>query len=176
MFAVRWADETLEALDLSEARVVVDVGGGMHAGSARRSVRATICGRPRVPPHRGPRIARRCEIVAGDFFTNPIPEGDVHVLSNILHDWDDKNAARILAACKSAMHGSGRLIVLDRLVAEGDTPDPAKGVDLNMLFLVGGRERNRAEFTALAQEVGLRVVDMQTTASPLAVIEMRLDQ
>jgi hypothetical protein len=39
----------------------------------------------------------RLSTVAGDFFdAHSLPEGDVYVLSRILHDWDDDKALLIL--------------------------------------------------------------------------------
>jgi SAM-dependent methyltransferase len=183
-FALRWADETLAAVDLSDADVVVDVGGGVGTwllAMLKRApdVRGILFERPSV----GERAARhlqaedeavasRCRVVAGDFFVDPLPSADIYVLCNVLHDWNDEQAARILATCVSAMKPTSRILVLDRIVADGDRPDHAKAVDLNMLFLVGGRERNAAEFNELAASVGLRVVNTTPTSSPLAVIEL----
>ena len=32
-----------------------------------------------------------------------LPGGDIYILKNILHDWDDKRSADILASCRRAM-------------------------------------------------------------------------
>ena len=51
-------------------------------------------GNPREMPAIGPAfISRRCVSVPG---------GDLHVLSNVRHDWEDDEAKRIVANCHRA--------------------------------------------------------------------------
>jgi hypothetical protein len=47
------------------------------------------------------------------------------------------------------MHDDAVLLVLELIVPEDDAPHPAKLVDLQMLFLLGGRERTRSEWAEL---------------------------
>ena len=54
----------------------------------------------------GAGLADRTEIISGDFFAE-VPEGDLHVLSNVLHDWEDDEARRIVANCHQAALGGG---------------------------------------------------------------------
>ena len=63
-------------------------------------------------------------MTAGSFF-DPLPAGaDAYLLVDILHDWDDEHAHRILARCAEAAHPTGRVLVIGTLAdAHGLTLD-----------------------------------------------------
>lgn len=70
--------------------------------------------------------------------------GDVYVLAQILHDWDDHAALRILREVAAAMPPHGTLLVVEQVIPEDDARHPEKILDLHMLVLLGGRERTAA--------------------------------
>jgi O-methyltransferase len=98
-------------------------------------------------------LGDRCTFVEGSFF-EAVPHGDAHVLSTILHDWDDDSAQRILETVRAA--GGGRLVVLDSVIGAGNDPDGAKWLDLLMLALAGGRERTAEQWRVLLDRSGWR--------------------
>ena len=98
-------------------------------------------------------LGDRCTFVEGSFFEE-VPHGDAHVLSTILHDWDDLPAQRILETIRAA--GGERLIVLDSVIEPGNDPDGAKWLDLLMLALAGGRERTAEQWEILLHRAGWR--------------------
>jgi hypothetical protein len=55
------------------------------------------------------------------------------------------------------MHDDAVLLVLELIVPEDDAPHPAKLVDLQMLFLLGGRERTRSEWAELLRRGGFEL-------------------
>jgi hypothetical protein len=109
-------------------------------------------------------LTGRCEAIAGDFFEAVPAGGDAYVLSWILHDWDDRSAVRILANCRAAMRGGGRLLAIEMVVPTGDEPRSSpdldrlvKTTDLEMLAIVGGRERTAAEYRELYASGGFEL-------------------
>ena len=86
-----------------------------------------------------------------------MPEGDVYVLSTILHDWDDERAEAILRTVRSAAPSDARLILLEGVVQPGNEPDGAQWVDLLMLALFAGRERDEAQWRTLLEGEGFAV-------------------
>lgn len=138
---------------------VVDVGGGngmllSALLAANPGLRGTVFDRPGVVPAEEP---GRCRFVGGDFFTAVPPGGDVYVLAQILHDWDDERATRILRRCRAAMSGEARLLVLEQVVPEDGGPHPAHLLDLHMLVLLGGRERTEGDWRRLLAAGGFAV-------------------
>ena len=47
-------------------------------------------------------VADRIEFVAGDFFADPLPEGDLYALGRILHDWTEDKILTLLGASITA--------------------------------------------------------------------------
>jgi hypothetical protein len=148
----------LADLDWGDGETVVDVGGGngsLLAGllERQRGLRGIVFDLPETTRDET-RLGERCTFVAGDFFER-VPRGDVYVLSTILHDWDDEPAARILGTIRACAPSGARVRILDAVVPDGNDEHGAKWLDLLMLALFGGRERDEAEWRALLGAAGL---------------------
>ena len=63
-------------------------------------------------------LGDRIGFVDGSFFER-VPEGDVYILSTILHDWDDESAAAILRTIRAAAPADARLIIIEAVVPAG---------------------------------------------------------
>lgn len=174
-------DDALAAYAFAEAGCVVDVGGG-HGSSLIAVLRTTpdlrgvLLDLPAVAEGARGRLAEaglsgRCEVVGGDFFVAVPPGGDVYLLSNILHDWDDVQAARILRRCREAMADSARLVVVEAVVPAGNTPHPARLIDIQMLVTLGGVQRTEAEFRALLTDGGFRLTRVILAGPVTSLIE-----
>ncbi len=149
--------DRLESVAWRGDELVVDVGGG--SGSLLFALLE------RHPRMRGivfdlPETVRdeealgdRCRFVEGSFFES-VPRGDVHLLSTILHDWNDESAQRILETVRAA--AGERLVVLDSVIEHGNAPDGAKWLDLLMLVIAGGRERTAEQWRVLLGDAGWR--------------------
>jgi cyclopropane fatty-acyl-phospholipid synthase-like methyltransferase len=157
--------------------LVVDVGGGegalLVAVLARHpALRGVVLERPAAVPAAEQRIARaglasRARVEAGDFFERVPDGGDVHVLSHILHNWDDARCARILDRCRRAIRTDGRLLVVEKVMPERVEPSRAAQerfmADLHMLAITGGTERTEAEYDRLFAGAGFRLARVTAT-------------
>jgi hypothetical protein len=111
--------------------------------------------------------------VAGDFFV-AVPEGgDLYLLKSVIHNWDDEAATTILGRCRAAMQDHARLLLIERVVPPGNEPAEAKLFDINMLVVVGGRERTAGAYRALLDDAGLTMTRLIPTGSALSLIEAR---
>jgi O-methyltransferase domain len=163
-------------------KTVVDVGGGngtFLAGLLARneSMRGVLVDLPHVVSGATAvlgeaEVADRCEVVAGDFFGGLPPGADGYVLKLILHDWEDEQAIRILRAVRAAMSSNSRLLVLDAVIPPGDSFDPAKALDVQMLALTGGRERTQEDFERLFAATDLRLLEVIRTMT-LPILDVR---
>jgi O-methyltransferase len=79
-------------------------------------------------------------------------------IESILHDWDDEGAAAILRTCRRAIGDGGALLVFERDLGRANEAPEVKFSDLNMLVMLGGRERALEDFAALFEATGLRLV------------------
>ncbi|MCI3275057.1 acetylserotonin O-methyltransferase [Streptomyces cylindrosporus] len=174
----------LDRLDFTRFPRLADVGGGRGyflAEALRRNPgnRGVLFDRPQVVAtapdllaERG--VADRVEVVGGDFFADALPTGcDGYVLKTVLHDWPDDKAVAILRRVREAIgDGSGRLLVLEQVVAPGNTWDTAKFLDIDMLVVMGGRERNLDEWRELLWAGGFEL-ECDDDAVGWAVLEGR---
>ena len=83
-----------------------------------------------------------------------MPDGDLHVLSNVLHDWEDDEAKRIVANCHRAGRPGGGLLVVGYLMPSPPEPSLAYLMDLLMMMVMGGRERSLADLRSLMAAEG----------------------
>jgi len=114
---------------------------------------------------------RRCSYVAGDFFASIPQGGDLYFLCGVVHDWDDERVVTILRNCREAVSTTGRLVLLETVVPENDSKHFSKILDLNMLAMSSGRERNRTEFRTLLAAAGFRMSRIVATMAPQSLIE-----
>ena len=116
-------------------------------------------------------LSRRCELIAGDFFEQ-VPKGrDGYVLAHVLHDWTDEQAIEILRNCRKAIAPQGRLLILEAVLPEGDTPHDGKLSDLLMLAVTGGIERTTNQYAALLTAAGFRLARMIPVSMHQSVLE-----
>jgi SAM-dependent methyltransferase len=172
----------LAAYDFSGFERIVDVGGG-HGGllhailSANPRLHGVLADRAPVVANaaavRGEPIARRCSIVETDFFESVPADADVYVMKHIVHDWNDEDAQRILRNCRRAIQPDGRLLLVELVLKGSNEPDPGKGLDLNMLVLLKGRERTEAELEALLRGAGFSLMRVIPTSGSISILESR---
>ncbi|RCG24492.1 DUF4440 domain-containing protein [Sphaerisporangium album] len=174
------------AYDFGSARRIVDIGGGdgtllSAVLDAVPEATGVVFDQPEVATAARERIAAaglggRCAVEGGDFFAAVPSGGDLYVLKWIIHDWPDEQAVAILRNCRDAMAPGGRLLLVERVIPEGDAPHPGKVTDFTMLVVLGGRERTEAEYSALLAAAGLRlerVVDGPAGSSLLEAVPDR---
>ena len=142
--------------------IVVDVGGGngsLLVQLLRRvsGLRGIVLDLPETNRDESELASTGVEFVAGDFF-QIVPRGDVYILSTILHDWDDEHAAAILRTVRAAAPDDARLLLVESVVQPGNEPDGAKWLDLLMLALFAGRERDEEQWRSLLIDSGFEPV------------------
>jgi O-methyltransferase domain len=61
--------------------------------------------------------------------------------------------------------------VLDFVVPPGDAPHMSKISDLNMLAMMGGKERTGPEWRELLESAGFTGIEVRQTVTPFSVIQ-----
>ncbi len=179
-----WADEWSPAVIADElwqeARRLVDIGGGSGtfaaaALDAHPHLRATVVELPETAARatelfRQRGLTDRADVSAQSFF-DPLPAGaDVYLLAQVLHDWPDAEATRILERAATAAGDTGTVVVAERL--DSDDPDDHAEMSLLMLTLFGSRERTADEYRELFAAAQLELVAVRP-AGPLALLVAR---
>jgi acetylserotonin O-methyltransferase len=170
-FGMLTSPAVVTAFDLGRFRTLADLGGAtghlaMAACERYPELRGVVFDLPAVttlvPPH--PRI----EVVAGDFFRDPLPPADLYALGRILHDWSEPKIALLLRRIYDALPPGGGLLIAERLLNQnGVGPVGANMQSLNMLIVTEGKERSAAEYEALLGAAGFIDVQHQTTGAAL---------
>jgi O-methyltransferase domain len=147
--------DRLEGLHWQGDELVVDVGGGngsllVALLERHPQMRGIVFDLPETVRN-DTALGQRCAFVEGSFFES-VPDGNVHLLVTILHDWDDDSARRILRTVRSA--AGDRLVILDSVIEPGNASDGAKWLDLLMLAIASGRERSAEQWRALLHDAG----------------------
>lgn len=154
---------------------VADVGCG--TGSLATSIGAELPGTNILlvdsDRHTLASAVRTCGLVVGenrctglelDFRHDELPAADVYILSQVLHDWDDEQATRILLNIRRSMTPSSMLLVVERKLDDDAHLEYAAFMSLQMLVLFGGRERTIEQYRHLYAQAGLGAVDRLSLA------------
>src|SRR5579863_9670645 len=170
------------AYDFSQFETIIDVGCAMG------NLLATILGRHPQPrgilfdlPHvvrdapalieaRG--LVHRITIEAGNFFESVPTAAGAYLLSHIIHDWSEAQCLTILGNCRRTMKPNSRLLIIETVLAPGDTPHPGKILDIIMLALfTGAQERTEPEYRGLLDKAGFRLARVVPTESAVSIVE-----
>jgi hypothetical protein len=178
------ARDVVASYDFGGLDDLVDVGGGRGVLlaailRAHPSMHGILVDRPAAIPAarahlEAASVADRADCIAADFF-DAVPAGaGAYLLSRVIHDWDDDDAARILVTCREAMDPASRLLIVEAILPERARDRPAAiRMDVHMLILFGARERTEAEFRELLDRSGFLARRVLMTGSPagLGIIE-----
>jgi SAM-dependent methyltransferase len=159
-----------DRVPVGDARIVLDIGGGTGLYSLallqrHRGLRAIVLDRPQVlrvtkelaAEHD---VGNRLQCVPGDMFVDALPEADLILLSNVLHDWDVPDCRRLVGRCAAVLPPGGKLVVHDTFLHdELDGPLAVALYSAALFSLTEGRAYSAAECATWLREVGLTVQD-----------------
>lgn len=170
----------VNSYDFSKFRKVVDIGGGhgellATIKMAYPNIEGILFDQPHVIKeirHSSKKSTPSFKIVGGDFFKEVPAGGDLYLLKQILHDWHDEAAQKILKNCRNALLPDGRILVIESVLGRGDSQYIEKFFDLHMLVTSnGGRERTESEYRTLFETAGFKLNRLIRTASSYSIIE-----
>lgn len=164
------------AYDFGRFATIADVGGGRGhflAAILAQAPHATgvLFELPHVIADARATESPRLRLIAGDFFADPLPAADAYVLMEVVHDWPDDSAAKILAAVRRAAPKHARVVIVETLVSESPEASFGKTLDIIMLAVTGGRERTRSEYAHLLAAAGWQLTQVIATPTRLSIVE-----
>jgi SAM-dependent methyltransferase len=167
------------------ARAVLDIGGSSGGYAAallaeRPGARAAVFERPPVDAAARTLLAARgqadrIDVITGDMFTDPLPTGfDVHLYSQVLHDWDEPRVRQLLRASFAALPPGGWLVDHDTHVdADRRGPLPVAEYSVLLMHSTPGKCWSVAELSGLAEGVGFVDVAHRPAAGDRSVLLAR---
>ncbi|KAI9714705.1 MAG: hypothetical protein M1828_001134 [Chrysothrix sp. TS-e1954] len=172
--------------------VIVDVGGG-HGAVATAIARGTqhvrfivqdlpstaAQGTQQLPED----LRSRIDFAAHDFFAaQPIKAAEVYLMKNILHNWADKNATKILRAMVPAMKDNSRILCVEFLPGDRSTTawTEKQPYNMDMMQALGANsiERTVSDWERLFKAVDPRLQLIGTSTPPgcaYSLIEARFN-
>ena len=154
----------LRSYDFSAFETIADIGGGRGhllaaVLQAAPRARGVLFDQPHVTAaaQAAGMESERLRMHPGDFFTDALPSADCYLIMQVIHDWDDAKAARILAAIRTAAAPGAKLLLIECIVPEDSTPSWTKMLDLQMLTLLSGKERTEKEYSEMLRTAGFRL-------------------
>ncbi|HEV2260997.1 MAG TPA: methyltransferase [Candidatus Rubrimentiphilum sp.] len=174
------ADAVARGYNFSSRSPIADVGGGSgvvlatilerypHASGILFDLPETIeRARAQLTPFGG-----RIAFETGSFFKTAPRGAGAYVLSHILHDWDDEHALRILRTIRNTMSARSRVLIVESVLdAAVNRWDAGLLTDMQMMIVLGGKERTREEFRSLLSAAGMRLLRIIPTSAPESILE-----
>lgn len=169
----------IASLRLEGIHTLVDVGGADgtvlatilagHPGMAGvlLDLPHAVAEAPKTLAARG--VTERVTCVGGNFFES-VPAGDGYLFSMVLHDWDDEATTCILRNVAAAGGPGAQLVLVEFVVPPGEAPHMSKMIDLTMLGMLTGSERDESEWRELLTTTGFGQIEITPTPTPLSVI------
>jgi hypothetical protein len=150
----------LAAYDFSKFRSIADIGGGngqllRALLAANPSLEGVLFDLPNVIAQAQP--AGRLKLHGGSFFEGGLPVCDAYILMQILHDWSDEESGEILTSVRRAAPSNAKLLLVEFLVPQDNTPSWSLLLDMIMMVELTGRERTEAEFREMLARTGFRL-------------------
>jgi SAM-dependent methyltransferase len=172
-------------LDCSGHRRILDIAGGSGIYACAMLARhphlhATILERPPVDAitrsslsSRG--FADRISVQVGDMFVDPFPaDCDIHLFSNVLHDWDLPRVRELLAKSFQSLLPGGQVVVHDAHINATKTgPLPVAAYSTLLMTITEGKCYSEKEMDDLLTEAGFTEVRYSPTVADRSVITAR---
>lgn len=160
--------EALEGFDFNNVFHICEIGGGQghlssHLHSKHNHTKGTILELEPVvnsqnsswPTKMG--LQDRCKYLKGDMFEQ-VPSADLYMMKMILHDWNDEECIKILSNIEKSAPENSRVLIIEHLIPDANTPHFSKLFDIHMMCATTGRERTLEEYKAILKQAGWEYV------------------
>jgi predicted nicotinamide N-methyase len=176
------AQAVAKSLDLSRRRRVLDIAGGsgIYACSLvthHPSLSAMVFEKPPVDGISARAIASRgcsdrVNVVAGDMLVDRLPaDADVHLWSNVLHDWDEPVVRQLIAKSFDALPRGGLVVIHDAFLNAAKS-GPLHVAEYSVLLMHSseGRCYSTREMERCLTDAGFRDVAYRDTAAARGIM------
>jgi hypothetical protein len=120
-------------------------------------------------------FADRIDVHIGDMFIDPLPSGfDLHLFSNVLHDWDESEVRQLLAKSAAALPVGGMIIIHDAHInADKSGPLPVAAYSALLMTITAGKCYSEKEMAGYLANAGFESIAYAPTAADRSVITAR---
>jgi hypothetical protein len=108
-----------------------------------------------------------------DFFRSVPATCRAYLMKNVIHDWNDELALKILRNCRRAVPDNGVLFLVEYSVGSANTPSLGKAADIIMMASTGGKERTVNEHRELLAAAGFQLGNVTPMEGEVMMLEAR---
>jgi hypothetical protein len=113
----------------------------------------------------------RVRFQSADIFREVLGGCRAYLMKNIIHDWDDECASRVLRNCRDSIPQDGVLLLVEYCLDEINSSPVAQAVDLIMMTMTGGRERTFPEYRTLLSGAHFQISRAIAVTDHIQIIE-----
>jgi hypothetical protein len=167
-----------QQFDFGKYKTLTDAGGAgamlsVMVAKHQPHMQCTSFDLPQVEPIANENIRRfglteKIKAVNGDFFNDALPEADVVVMGNILHDWDEEHKMILVKKAFDALPEGGAFVAIENII-DDERRQNAFGMmmSLNMLIETGkGFDYTFKDFSAWATAAGFKKTEIMKLTGP----------
>ena len=159
-------EKLAEIFPFDRYRTLADIGGAdallsRIVSAAHPHIRCTSLDLPVVTEIAAGKIAAagladRIDAIAGDFFTDPLPQADVITMGMILHDWNLERKKLLITKAYDVLPAGGAFIAIETLIDDARRNNTfGLFMSLTMLMAFGDAfDFTGAEFIAWCRDAG----------------------
>jgi len=171
-----------KTIDLSGYSRLLDIAGasGIYSSaivSQQPHLTASVFEKPpvdRIAEHsiNKRNMSDKIGVIAGDMFIDEFPHGfDLHLFSNVLHDWDSREVGTLLENSYRNLNPGGRIMIHDaHLNAEKNGPLPVAEYSVLLMFSTEGKCYSISEMEDMLSETGFSEIKHVPTVADRSVI------
>lgn len=172
------------AIDLQGRSRLLDIGGGSGVYSCavvveHPHIHATVLEKPPVDDIARTEVERRglsdhVTVVSGDMFESLPDQHDVHLYSNVLHDWDEHRVRDLLRRSSEMLPSGGLLVVHDAYINHNKTgPLHVAEYSVLLMHFTEGKCYSVSEVEGLLSDTGFVEVTFRELRAARSVMTAR---
>ncbi len=114
--------------------------------------------------------ARMC-VYGGDMWKDNYPEADIHLYSDILHDWDKEHCNYLINKSFSSLPRNGKLIIHEMLFNDDKIgPKNVAAYNMNMLLWTQGQQFSQKEIQSMLVHSGFSNIEITPTFGDWCIV------
>jgi SAM-dependent methyltransferase len=123
-------------------------------------------------------FSERVKVIRGDMFQEELPRGfDLHLFSNVLHDWNEGSVRELLRKSCEALEPGGMLVIHDVHINEEKTgPLPNAAYSAMLMHSTEGKCYSLAELYPMLREIGFEQLEFTETKADRSMVTGRKKQ
>lgn len=171
-----------KSFNFSNIKTLCDIGGAggnlcVHVAKNNEHMKCLSFDLPQVAPIANNNFNQlglkdRAKAVAGDFFTDDLPNAELITMCNVLHDWSLKDKKMLLKKAFDALPENGTLAVIENVI-DNERNKNAFGLMMSLNMLIEteeGFDYSFSDIESWAKEIGFKSVKLMPLTGPTSAV------